>query len=313
MSKDRAIFLDIHYSYQDIYKDDGITEGWGEDPTMIIQQATRGQYSYFDHNWGYSTNPVYGRTYREQFILQHQSIQTFPVVMGYTWFESESWHTAQEHADAVLRAIKDGGYKGWMWDFETIGNVINGESVRKYKEAVDRVLQATGSSNFGFHYGNQTTLKMMLAAGLSPMWLHDRPLILAGGKYYNKPLTQKPDDDYHIWDENVWMYKKGQTSYMFMAWGEQINVEPNKLADEFDFGTKESASIDIGVINKTPAEVKKQFGVTLAPTIPPLSGGELPSTSPVLTPAINLDKLKTAQQLLQEFINDTEKGLSTMD
>ena len=40
-------------------------------------------------------------------------------------------------------------------------------------------------------------------------------------------------------------------------------------------------------------------------TIPPLSGGELPSTS--LTPATNLAKLKSAQKLLQEVIDDGER------
>lgn len=233
MTTDRELAVDVS-KWQNVYSDDGIDEGFKK-PIMVIQKAADGKYSFFDD----------GNYNKASTVKMRDSLDGFEIICMYQWIQTEQG--VEEQAQAIVRAYLAGGYNGVFFDYESYLNVINASTANKLKQIVERVEELLPSVVTGVYSNNWILNNLVFWLGAD--WLNSRLVWAAGGSKYNQKLTEQPDDDWHIY-----------TIKDLRVDIEQFSADGNQAADEFDFGTSETASIDVNLINIPRDELLTLFG-----------------------------------------------------
>jgi len=274
MTTDRELAVDIS-KWQDPYKDDLIDEGFKK-PIMCIQKASDGRLSYFDNNY----------SYRTKFIEQRESIESFEIKPMYHWVQTEQG--VNEQFDSIMRSMEKGNYDCPALDYESYYNQITQATAFRMRD-IANALKAENPDMPLMIYSNQWIFKN-LVYWLSAEWLNPHIIWAAGGSKYNQLLVEQPEDDFHIY-----------TIPNLIIEIEQFSADGNQAADEFDFGTSETASIDVNLINIPRDELLAMFGKgepeePEQPEIP-----EVPEQ-----PVCNCDeRISEIQHVTDQFILDT--------
>ncbi len=232
----RAFGVDISKWVED-YEDDGIDEGWPR-PDFVIQKAANGTYYYPGEN---------GPKYWEG---QYNSIADFAVRGSYHWFETEQdW---KKQAEVGVKLAESGLYDFVAIDYEAYRNVISKATALNLQKYVDYYRANTDREILVYTNGwIRRALQSYLGA-----WMNSVDFWYAGGLYYNSVL---PVAMLNIISPAI--------DYPWKFW--QFSADKNMLADELDFGTSETGSIDLNVYNGTVADLYEWLGIP-APNPPPL-------------------------------------------
>lgn len=252
----RVLGVDIS-KWNDSYLDDGIEEGFKK-PFFVVQKAGDGKWSFYDKAYygGIEVN-------RQKFLAQRESLNSFPVVGLYHWIQTESAHSVNAHVDAIIRSFEEGDYDFIALDYESYKNVISRTTAFKLRDIANQLKVKLPHVTL-FIYSNSWILKN-LVYWLSAEWMNQHIIWAAGGALYNKEATEQVGDDYHIY-----------TVPNLAIEVEQYSADGNRLADELDFGTSETASLDLNVANCTEAEFLQWVGKSLDEPTPEPVEPEVP-------------------------------------
>lgn len=239
-------FVDIS-RWQEPYKDDGIEEGVRIDGVVI--KSADGLRDY--------TKPG-SWEYVNYWKAQWESISKFARKWMYHWYQTE--YSATDQANLAIDICKKfaGKIDAYVSDFEYYNNIVDATSIRELARFADWF--RLGCDVKLILYVNESAYRMIVAE-LGQEWADEQEWWFAGGMFYNANLAFFPDTAYF---ENLFNYP-GRVAVQWSADG-------NMMADEHDFGTSETGSLDMNYVYFTPGEYDGWLGKVHIPdgTRPPV-------------------------------------------
>lgn len=226
MTNIRAYGVDVSDSWQTPYLEDGVDEGFPLD--FVIQKAADGL-----SDWTDPTNRNYAT-----WLIMYNSIKHFKRLGGYHFFQTE--YSGKNQAAVAIKIVNRGHYVFWNVDYEQYLNKITLATALELKKYI--IAFRTAHPNVRIQLYTNGWINTLLRSWLGNTFMDSVDLWYAGGPYYNVPLNAPLDDTIVPNIPNA-----------FSMW--QLSADGNQLADEFDFGTSETASIDLNLWNGTPDEM----------------------------------------------------------